>query len=272
MKLNRILTFIATFLVGVTGALFMSQQNVNAKTVARAAGNSKYVRLYDFDGKQISNRALVPNTDWLVGRIFTHNNETFYQVATNEYMKANDSSKLFNNDYGSWDYTPNIQRINQYFIKYLNALHAANGTAPVVSTPDLFEYANHRAYKQVGKTMNHATGERQLEECLYSIGFTDILKYAQGEGWKNDRDVAWYLIKGWYDDDNNAMYSEGQPGHFGHRAALIYTSDYASLGMSDNSTAFEAIWPDNLDGFYSVYNYTGTNPDTKFISKDVVSE
>lgn len=262
----------ATLLAGITGALFMSQQNVDAATVARTKSNVDYARLYTIDGDDISNRALAANTDWLVGRIFTHNNETYYQVATHEYLKASDSSKLFDNKNESLNYTPNMQRINDYFVKYLNALHRANGTPEVSTSPEMYEYANHRAYQQIGKTMDHSTRPRNTEDNLYGFGFDYILRSGQYAGMRSDRDVAWYLIKGWYDDDNNASYDSGTVGHFGHRAALIYTGNPVSLGMSDNSTAMSAEWPADLTGFNSIYNYTGTNPDTKFISKDVVPE
>jgi len=272
MKFNKMVSFIVTLLIGITGALFISQQDVNAAKVTRTTSNVSYALLYTVDGKEISNRALAPNTDWLVGRIFTHNNETFYQVATNEYLKSNEAAKLFDSTNESLNYTPNIQRINEYFIKYLNALHVANGTEPVSTSADMFEYANHRAYQQVGKTMDHSTKPRDTEENLYGFGYDYILKNGNYVGMKSDRDVAFYLLKGWYDDSNNASYGPGQIGHFGHRAALIYTGSPAALGMSDNSIALSAEWPDSYDGFYSIYNYTGSNPNTNFVSKDVVPE
>lgn len=80
------------------------------------------------------------------------------------------------------------------------------------------------------------------------------------------------MLKGWYDDDNNIAYAPGQAGHFGHRAALIYTGNPVALGMSDNATAMSAEWPEDLDGFNSIFNYTGSNPNTNFISKDAVPE
>lgn len=215
---------------------------------------------------------MAPNTDWLVGRIFTHNNETYYQVATNEYLKSNNSKKLFDSTKPNLNYTPNIQRINDYFIKYLNALHRANGTPEVSTTSEMFEYANHRAYQQVGKTLDHSTQPRNTEEDLYGLGYDFILKNGGYVGLKSDRDVAFYLIKGWYDDDNNIFATLGHVGHFGHRAALIYTGSPAAIGMSDNATSLNAEWTNDLDGFHRIYNDTGSNPNTNFISKDAVPE
>lgn len=260
----------ATLAIVATGVFVSSQHNVEAAMVADV--NNSVARLYTVDGNLVANRALSPKSSWLVGRIFTHNNETFYQVATNEYLKANDSKKLFDNTNPELNYTPNDQKINEYFVKYLNALHVANGTAPVSTSTDMFEYANHRAYQQVGETMDHSTRPRNTEENLYGFGYSLILKEGQYLGIYSDRDAAYYLLKGWYDDNNNASASAGQVGHFGHRAALIYTGSPVAVGMSDNSTSMSAEWPDNFDGFNSIYNYTGSNPNTNFVSKDVVPE
>lgn len=270
MKIVKSLIVGMALLTSATGAMILSQKDADAAKVASV--NNNVARLYREDGKLITDRALGPNSNWLVGRIFTHNNETYYQVATKEYLKANDSKRLYDNTNPSLNYTPSIQRINQYFIKYLNALHAANGIPMTTTTPEMFEYANHRAYQQVGRTMNHSTRPRDTEENLYNFGYDYILKWGQQEDMMSDRDVAFELLKGWYDDSNNVSASNGQIGHFGHRAALIYTGNPVSLGMSDNATAMSAEWPEDLDGFNSIYNYTGSNPSTNFISKDAVPE
>lgn len=257
-------------LASATGAMIFTQNDVDAAKVASV--NNSVARLYREDGKLITDRALGPNSNWLVGRIFTHNGDTYYQVATKEYLKANTAKRLYDNTNPSLNYTPNIQRINQYFIKYLNALHIANGTPTVSTSADMFEYANHRAYQQVGETMNHSTRPRNTAENLYAFGYDYILKYGQYVNMTSDRDVAFYLLKGWYDDNNNATASAGQVGHFGHRAELIYTGSPASLGMSDNSTSLSSEWTSDLGSYNKIYNYTGTNPNTKFVSKDVVPE
>lgn len=268
MKIKKMAVLIASLTMTIAGAMFISQKNVDAAKVTSV--NDSVATLYKLDGSKITNRALGPNSNWLVGRIFTHNGETFYQVATNEYLKSNDTTKLFDNTNTSLNYTPNIQKINDYFIKYLNALHVANGTPTVTTTADMFEYANHRAYQQVGNTMDHSTRPRDTEENLYNFGYDSILKYGQYEKMTSDKEVAYYLLKGWYDDNNNVAASAGQVGHFGHRAALIYTGSPAALGMSDNSTSLSAEWTTDYEGFESIYQYTGSNPDTKFVSEDAV--
>lgn len=272
MKLKKLLVYVAALSFAAIGAVSVSQNDADAAVTKVATTNSgKVARLYRLDGSLITNRALGPDSNWLVDRIFTHNNETFYQVATNEYLKASDSRRLYDKSNPDSNYTPNIQRINDYFVKYINALHRANGTPEVVTTPDMLEYANHRAYQQVGSNLDHTTASRETSENLYSIGYDFILKWGKSEGINSDRDMAYYLIKGWYDDDNNASADPGQVGHFGHRAALIYSGSPLALGMSDNASSMDAEWDSNLyAGFDSVYDYTGTNPNTKFISKDVV--
>lgn len=272
MKLKKLLVYVAALSFAAIGAVSVSQNDADAAvTKVATTNNGKVVRLYRLDGSLITNRALGPDTNWLVDRIFTHNNETFYQVATNEYLKASDSKRLYDKSNPDSSYTPNIQRINYYFVQYLNALHRANGTPEVSTSADMFEYANHRAYQQVGNTLDHTTAERETSENLNGAGYGYILKGGVSEGINSDRDVAYKLIKIWYNDNNNIFAGPGQVGHFGHRAALIYAGSPVAVGMSDNATAMDAEWdPNQYSEFNSIYYYTGTNPNTKFISKDAV--
>ncbi|TGD24906.1 hypothetical protein EGT49_01990 [Companilactobacillus suantsaicola] len=270
MKFNKLITLAASLTIALTGALFVSQQDASAEvTKVTSTGNSTS-KLYTKDGDLITNRALAPKTNWLVDRIFTHNDVTYYQVATNEYLKSTSTTRLYDKSNPNFKYVPNVKRINEYFIKYLNVLHAANGTPAVSTSEEMFEYANHRAYQQVGDTMDHSTRPRNTAENLYGFGFNFILKNGIYKGMTSDRDVAWYLIKGWYDDNNNASAGPGEIGHFGHRAELIYTGTPAAIGMSDNSTSLSSEWTNDFDGYNSIYEYTGTNPNTNFISKDSV--
>ena len=50
----------------------------------------KTVSLFDKNGKLISNRALGFNSSWRVNQKLTHHGETYYRVATNEYVKTQD--------------------------------------------------------------------------------------------------------------------------------------------------------------------------------------
>lgn len=188
-----------------------------------------------------------------------NNNNTSTNVDTN-----NDNNTSSNQN--TSDYQPNLSQINKYFVAYLNALHKANGTAPVQLSQDLMSYATQRAQQQDGLNLDHSTADRDMSENLEGGGF-DYMKYA---GVKSDKDAAYFMLKSWYDEDNN--YSKpGEPGHFGHRAALIYSGPNVGLGITDKDAAFEADWNySELDAQNALYYSTETNPNTKFISKDAI--
>lgn len=91
MKINRRTSaIVAALAIATTGALTISQK-ADAATVATTHSGT-YSSLYRSNGSIISNRALGPNTPWRVGKIATINGETMYQVSTNEYLRARDSS------------------------------------------------------------------------------------------------------------------------------------------------------------------------------------
>lgn len=58
-------------------------------TIATYFGNS--VSLYDSKGKMIKNRALSENSTWSSDKTMVLNGETYYRVATNEWLKAEDA-------------------------------------------------------------------------------------------------------------------------------------------------------------------------------------
>jgi Uncharacterized protein with SCP/PR1 domains len=92
MKFNtKSAAIVAALAMATTGALALNQTQADAATVATTHSGT-YSSLYREDGKIISNRALAPDTPWLVGKIATINGETMYQVSTNEYLRARDSS------------------------------------------------------------------------------------------------------------------------------------------------------------------------------------
>lgn len=354
MKLSRSAALVATLAIATTGALAVSQHDAKAATIATVT-TKEPARLYNSEGLLIRNRALAPNSPWLVGKITNFGNEKMYQVATNEYLKASDSvlsdnqpkqkivgtltgiaGKFVYNDQinditgkvivpgSSWvigrqvvnkynqhyvqisaheyvettdmtfngslptpvyignfdsldknpeddtnnttikDYVPNVQRINEYFIKYLNALHAANGTAPVQGSTDMFNYAQVRASQQTNG-LDHSTASRDTSENLSSAG---LAFWIDSRGVQSDKDIAYNLLKQWYDEDDNQT-PVGQPGHFGHRAALIYSGPTVSLGITENAAAFDADWNySTLDAFNQMYD--SQNPQSNFISKDSV--
>lgn len=100
MSFSKSATIIAALAMATTGALALSQNNAKAATVATVTKQT-VARLYTSDGTLITNRGLAPNTPWAVGQIITVNGEKMYQVATNEYLKAADSSLSGNSDTSS---------------------------------------------------------------------------------------------------------------------------------------------------------------------------
>lgn len=410
MRFSKSATIIAALAMASTTAIALSQKQADAASIAMVTTQGP-ARLYTANGSKIANRALASHTPWQVGKTININGADYYQVSTNEYLKASDSSlntinsdssnynnnqsgtklsgkiiagemrlyrddthqlsnralaggstwligkhivnkygqhfvqvstheyadgtmMLFNmpvpeatyiadfgenaSDHNDWtespdtntdtntntntsvdtntennnsnttnnnnsgttnndnnssststdtaSYKPDLNKINDYFVKYVNALHAANGTAPVQSSADMISYAQQRAGQQNGLNLDHSTATKDTSENLEGGGF-NYMKYA---GVKSDKDAAYFLLKGWYDEDNNYA-AAGTPGHFGHRAALIYSGPTIGLGITDTDAAFDADWNNSeLDAQNTLYDFTGSNPNTKFISKDAV--
>ena len=82
---------LAVLAVATTGTAMFNQTKAQASTVA-TVHSSSIALLYNSKGQVLRNRALAANSAWAVGKIVTINNETMYQVATDEYLKASDSS------------------------------------------------------------------------------------------------------------------------------------------------------------------------------------
>lgn len=281
MKLSRIITLSAVLMMATSSSFAIAQKNADASAVA-TTNASGITKLYTANGKLISNRALAPKTDWAVGNVITVNGETLYQVSTSEYLKASDATlsgtpvnsnntkattTVATEAQSSTEYTPNMNNINKYFVEYVNALHKANGTSPVNVSNDVVTYAAQRADQQNGNNLDHSTATKNMSENLSGAGFDYIIKTA---GTKSDKQVAFFLLKQWYDEDN-CVDALGTAGHFGHRAALIYGGPNVGLSINDKNSAYEADWNvDDLNAEKQLYNYTGTNPDTKFISEDSV--
>ncbi|ALB29848.1 CAP domain-containing protein [Companilactobacillus heilongjiangensis] len=84
---------VAALAMATTGvfALNQTESTADAATVA-TVHQGVTARLYTQNGSLVKNRALAPNTSWQVGKISNINGVTMYQVSTNEYLKASDSS------------------------------------------------------------------------------------------------------------------------------------------------------------------------------------
>jgi len=91
MKFSTITKTTVLGLAAITlSALSVGTLNAQAATVATVTSPVS-ARLYTREAKLITNRALAPNTPWRVGDIISVYGEKYYQVATNEFLKATDS-------------------------------------------------------------------------------------------------------------------------------------------------------------------------------------
>ncbi|MFD1418851.1 SLAP domain-containing protein [Companilactobacillus keshanensis] len=90
---SKSVAIIAALAMATTGAVtaLSSTTQVDAATVATVHAGVT-ARLYTADGVMVSNRALAPSTPWQVGKTATINGETMYQVSTDEYLRASDST------------------------------------------------------------------------------------------------------------------------------------------------------------------------------------
>jgi hypothetical protein len=57
-------------------------------SVVRTHGGTDYISLDNSHGDTVTNRALAVKTDWKVDKVIKINNEDYYRVATNEFVKA----------------------------------------------------------------------------------------------------------------------------------------------------------------------------------------
>lgn len=68
------------------------ESNIENKeqTIATYADKSN-VKIYDTDGNELTNRVISANTDWFSDEILTLNNQKYYRVATDQWLKADDA-------------------------------------------------------------------------------------------------------------------------------------------------------------------------------------
>lgn len=111
MNKKTIGSLVVAGMAAVTVGIFSNSTDVSAAGVATTFDH--ITRMYNRDGDLVTNRALGPNTPWQVGIFATINGETMYQVSTNEFVKASETTyegpggsevKNFNKEdlYGEW--------------------------------------------------------------------------------------------------------------------------------------------------------------------------
>ncbi|KRK63903.1 hypothetical protein FC72_GL001034 [Companilactobacillus tucceti DSM 20183] len=77
-------------MAAITVGIFSNSTDVSASGVATTFDH--ITRMYNRDGDLITNRALGANTPWQVGIFATINGEKMYQVSTNEFVKASETT------------------------------------------------------------------------------------------------------------------------------------------------------------------------------------
>lgn len=63
----------------------------NKQNLVTVHPDEEYANLYDSKGKLVENRALAGNSNWQSDQVLTINGSKYYRVATNEFVKADDS-------------------------------------------------------------------------------------------------------------------------------------------------------------------------------------
>ena len=84
---------VSSFLISaaIMGGIAFNQRTINAATGNGIVTTIRMARLYNKDGKLITNRALAPNTPWITNqKTQLENIGSVYQVATDEFVKADD--------------------------------------------------------------------------------------------------------------------------------------------------------------------------------------
>lgn len=91
ISIKKLITLATAIAMTTTGALTLDSIKTEAAANVATVNPGVVARLYTLQGNLITNRALAPNTPWLVGNIVNINGWTYYQVATNEYLKESDA-------------------------------------------------------------------------------------------------------------------------------------------------------------------------------------
>ncbi|QVI33847.1 hypothetical protein BVJ53_13360 [Lacticaseibacillus chiayiensis] len=125
-------------------------------------------------------------------------------------------------------YVPNMDNVRTYFTQYLNQLRTLNGQPPIQMSDAVNKVAQVNADAQTATSLDHL-----------GAGYYENL--ARMSGVLSDKEFAYDILTGWYDETNN-VYPKGQAKHYGHRANLLYTA--GNFGLAYNAktgaVAFEA--------------------------------
>lgn len=130
--------------------LFVGAKNVQATTVATVHSNVSYASLYTNDGFLVKNRALAPNTPWIVGKTITLNSRPYYQVATNEYVDS-ELVDISGNDSN----TSSVPETNKLVGYAKNITYLVNDKGEAIKNRALAS----ESYWQVGNVIQNKNGD-----------------------------------------------------------------------------------------------------------------
>lgn len=184
MKLSKIITFVATATMVITGAFVVSQQTANAATGYVGTIRGGLAPLYRDDLGTMSNRALADGSAWQLGRLIQNeNNQVFYQVSTHEYVDAsrliinqlpgqpeyiakfatsgykdsgsnNSGSTNTDNSAATDSSVPSTEAVQQAILKSINDERASKGIAPLSLDAQMNQTAMTRA-SEIATSFSH---------------------------------------------------------------------------------------------------------------------
>ncbi|MDR0299652.1 MAG: DUF5011 domain-containing protein [Streptococcaceae bacterium] len=122
-------------------------------------------------------------------------------------------------------FTPDLAKINTYFLQYLNELKTANGQATVSYSASEQAFAQQRAQAIVA-SFSHDGSNGSTENIGASGNIISTFK--------SDQEIAYYMLMDWYDETSNPEALGA--GHYGHRANLIYGGPSVGIGYLSLAT------------------------------------
>lgn len=218
LSIRKSAAVVAALSMATTGALMLNQNKADAATVATTHSGS-ISHLYTENGKMISNRALAPNTPWLVGKITTINGETMYQVSTHEYLSSKDSS-LNGQSTSSNANTGTVLTITGA------SQRLYNDTTKSLSNRAL---ATNTKW-QVGKVVTNSKGERYYQVSTHEWvkkSYSSILNHDTGDG----QYIADFMIK-----DGSSLNSSSNTNDDNNQTTTTPSTDNNNNGNTDVTT------------------------------------
>lgn len=184
--------FKKSLIAGMSAAMLLSVGTFSSNTADAASKsvvrNNKITRIYNKQGALVTNRALTANSDWLMGKVITLDGLNYDQVATNEYVKDNEVTKLAQadttpnvswDDQASWSdqYRNSQSAIQTGLLNAINTERAARGTAPLKMNSGL----NNVAIEMSAEWMNEANGHGKMTDNPWPMFKANGVNYGYGK-------------------------------------------------------------------------------------------